>query len=406
MAKVTLGPLVTDARGTTGSTVFLRNHQGACTRTWKKPHNPNTAQQALIRQWEKAISKAWWQSLTENQREGWAQKAQTLVHKNTLGQHFPPQPNNLYTQRSMLATIAGGAAIPDAPQDVNPTPPGAITLTANSATQELILTPTNALPSGCGIIVRSTKNLSPGIYNFKKWLRSILAPQTTLFSDNFPNTNPVPPWTAAPTYVPANWTEAANTLSAGLCTPDQHIYITEPINDYVLTFSMQFVAPPAPTPIAIARVDPTTGAHYLLYLVPSLNALYLVWQTDWTGASSTTLATFPFTAYDNAYHTWSWSLYGPNHLVQFDGTPVLTANYSILLTGPPGLQAAAAQWNLQNLSLTSWPPMLPTLPDISINWLAKFGPLVATKKIGVELRYVNLSTGEATIPVTAYATVT
>ena len=406
MAKIVYGPCITDMRGTLGGVIFARNHQGPVTRAWKKPANPKSPQQVMQRVWHKAVGHAWGSTLTATQRLGWIQKGSTTNRQNSIGQRYMQAGLQLYSQRNLLSLGAGGPTIYNVPVDVQCADPGNITVAADSGAQTVTLTPTNSLPGGYAVIVRATKQLSPGIYNLNKWFHSIINPGTVLFSDTFAGTAPVPPWTACPTYTAAHWPEASNTLTTAVETTIEAIRAGITLTDG--TISCKITLPGAPTffrPLTF-RMNTSTGAHYDIRGSTAANWIGLYKETTWPGSTATYIAAWTWTGMDTHQHTWVLTLTGSTINLTIDGVNLGNKTDSTYASGDVGLCAANAVQSFNTYSVTTAGIVYPTIPDISALYLLKYGALVAGKKIGVHLRYVNLTTGQASTAHTASCTIT
>lgn len=85
MAKIKTGPLVAEASGSVGGTVFSRNRYGQYTRQRRVPVNPNTAAQGAIRNAFTYITQYWRDTLTQAQRDGWERYAQATPISDVFG---------------------------------------------------------------------------------------------------------------------------------------------------------------------------------------------------------------------------------------------------------------------------------------------------------------------------------
>lgn len=111
---VKLGPIVSEARGSTGGTVFARNRYGNYTRARTKPVDPGSAKQNTQRTQLSACVVAW-RGLTAAQRDLWNAKALITDFTNRLGDSFHPSGMNLYMRSAQLLIYAGMTAITDPP---------------------------------------------------------------------------------------------------------------------------------------------------------------------------------------------------------------------------------------------------------------------------------------------------
>lgn len=96
MVVVKFGPIVSDARGSLGGTVFTRSRAGAVIRSKIKPVDPISN---LRTTWQSAMSQAfyrWRNVLTVTHRQSWIDLANATDFTNALGQTYHPAPWNLY----------------------------------------------------------------------------------------------------------------------------------------------------------------------------------------------------------------------------------------------------------------------------------------------------------------------
>ncbi|MCK4959096.1 MAG: hypothetical protein KAT00_06840 [Planctomycetes bacterium] len=107
---VKLGALVSEARGSTGGTVFSRNRYGAYTRNRTKPVDPSTAGQNDQRT-RMSNSVVQWRALTDAQRIAFNAKALVTDFTNRIGESFHPSGMNLFIRSANLLQQAGLAAI-------------------------------------------------------------------------------------------------------------------------------------------------------------------------------------------------------------------------------------------------------------------------------------------------------
>ena len=401
MAKVTLGPNVTDIRGSLGTSVYARNHQGLYVRTRKTPINRNTITQYQIRQWLKATGNAWWATLTQTQRAGWAALAARQRYSNSIADKYAPTPQNFYASRNMDSLIAGGTAIATAPSDVQLTDPGPIALSASSSGQTVTLTPTNGLPGGYGAIVRASTGISPGFINLNKYLHALLFKANPAFTDTFGGTHPVPPWTAQSGYAAADWNNAANVLTQTAIAGPQYISAGVNIANIRFTFSWQYPVAGTYPLIAAIRVNTSTGAGY--YLAPQSGVGYMTLYagTGWATPTATQIAVGAGGLTAGYWDPIQFDMYDTHLTVTVQGVTILAVNTATYTTGDCvlALKTAASMYKAAQVSTLQQTP--PVLPNIGPWWTTKYGTLIAGTQIGVLLRYVNLSTGQATPPRTA-----
>jgi hypothetical protein len=116
MAKVLLGPMVAEARGQAGGTVFSRNRFGAYIRQNVSPVQPNTTKQQEQRSAFTQAAQRWRDTLTPAQREAWKEYALGTPMIDSFGL---PQimPGNVMYVRANTMRIRAAALSPidDAP---------------------------------------------------------------------------------------------------------------------------------------------------------------------------------------------------------------------------------------------------------------------------------------------------
>ena len=406
MARVTFGPLINDARGKQGTTIFFRNRGGSVSRAWLKPTNHQTTLQQFFRAWTKQAGQLWNQTLTEQQRVAWNAAALNITRTNKLGHQNTEVGIDLMVQRNKLALIAGGTTILNPPVDVVPIGPGLLALAADSVSQTLTLTPTTALPAGYGIIIRATKMLSPGIYNFAKDLRSLIVAPGPVASGFGTGTAPVPPFTAGNQYTPADWAVSGGTLTITPSLTHEDIYNATNLADSVATSTITL---PNATDLYLsltARVNTTTGAAYLIQFAPAYNFWGIYYRPAWAIGGFITINTTAYSSWTSAPKPLVFSVVGTLLTATYDTTSVISSNDTRLSSGCCGMAAYAPSYSYQAWSLSQPTLVMPTLAGLTATYLLKYGPLVAGKKIGVDLSYVNLTTGQRLPPQAAITTIT
>lgn len=118
MAKVTLGSVVTDIRGSISGNVFSRNAGGNIIRARKAPVNRNTPAQAAARASLSATSKSW-AALTPQQQAAWNQFAASYPIPNVLGAAKITSGFACFVGLNTVLAKVGATAITDPPQNKN-----------------------------------------------------------------------------------------------------------------------------------------------------------------------------------------------------------------------------------------------------------------------------------------------
>jgi len=85
MASIKFSPVVTDARGLVGGTVFSRGANGSYIRGFSKGVNKNTSIQQIKRN-NLAFYAARWRQLTDEDRNAWITGAPSAPYHNRLGE--------------------------------------------------------------------------------------------------------------------------------------------------------------------------------------------------------------------------------------------------------------------------------------------------------------------------------
>jgi len=159
--KVTMGIIVSEARGKVSGNVFSKNKGGAIVRNRVTPINRRSTSQQNQRQQLAALS-ASWRGLTEAQRVGWNAASPNFPQSDNLGQTIFLSGEQLYVRSNLNLILIGESQITDAP-----TPTSfdvlaftSLTAAAGAGTISLAFTPT--VPAGYQMVVRATAPYSAG----------------------------------------------------------------------------------------------------------------------------------------------------------------------------------------------------------------------------------------------------
>jgi hypothetical protein len=161
-----LSPLISDARGKLGGTVYSRNPQGPYTRAKTAPLQPRTVSQQAGRA-VFASAARFWRTLGPETIAAWNAYAATQTHVDSLGRRSRPSGFTCFVARWRNLYLVGRGTVPvinDGPPDWREIPivGGAANLLAGTLTSlQLIL---NA-PNGAvfdQVILSATPPLSPG----------------------------------------------------------------------------------------------------------------------------------------------------------------------------------------------------------------------------------------------------
>lgn len=115
MARVILGPMVSDARGKEGGLVFSRNTYGHYTRAKVSPVQPNTQLQQLVRQAMTYLAQRWRETLTPEQRATWAAYAKATTLTDRFGAKFNLSPIAIYLRYNVEMRNHHGIILDEGP---------------------------------------------------------------------------------------------------------------------------------------------------------------------------------------------------------------------------------------------------------------------------------------------------
>lgn len=124
-----------------GGVTSSRNRNGQYRRTRAIPVNPNSSAQATVRA-RLSISAAAWRALTDAQRAGWNDLAQSFTRTNSLGQTYNMTGFQCYCCVNGNKLAAGDAAISAAPILSTPIAIATVVITLTAAAFSLAYTAT------------------------------------------------------------------------------------------------------------------------------------------------------------------------------------------------------------------------------------------------------------------------
>lgn len=162
MAKIKMGALAQDARGSLAGTTFTKNRYGAVARQKVSPVQPRTQEQ-LQRRASFTFNSQGWRALTDAQRSQWNTYAQNHPISDVFGDSQVLGANAAYVQINATRGLLGLAAVAVPPIDPGTPPPAAISATADSATQEIELTLAAAAAVTDLYEVWTTRGVSTGV---------------------------------------------------------------------------------------------------------------------------------------------------------------------------------------------------------------------------------------------------
>jgi len=163
MAKVILGPLITDARCSVGNTVFTKNRAGNVTRLRVKGANPKSTKQIKSRKVLKDLNLDWVYAMTDAQRAAWTIYAETFKHNTPLAPGQTLTGYDAFVQANGMINYIIGGFIPDPPTDRLVTDMGPLEIVSSSAAaHSLVLSFTPAVDGNHVLPLFMAPQLSPG----------------------------------------------------------------------------------------------------------------------------------------------------------------------------------------------------------------------------------------------------
>lgn len=174
MAKIKLGIVVTDIRGSINGVTFSRGRGGAIARTKVTPVNANTPRQAAARQAFAQNARDFSNVLTDGQRAAYKSLAENNPVTNIFGD------TNILTAIALFGSVNNVrrnldlASLSDAPVDLNVTGINTLAVVSSVATTSVAISFTDTpLPATHRLYIFATGNLGPGVNFFKPKLRFI-----------------------------------------------------------------------------------------------------------------------------------------------------------------------------------------------------------------------------------------
>lgn len=159
--KVTMGIIVSEARGKVSGNVFSKNKGGAIVRNRVTPINRRSTAQQNQRQVLASLA-ASWRGLSDAQRASWNSASPNFPQSDNLGQTIFLSGEQLYIRCNLNLTLTGNSLITSAPTpaDFAVIAFTSLTVTADDGIVSLAFTPT--VPAGYEMVVRATAPYSPG----------------------------------------------------------------------------------------------------------------------------------------------------------------------------------------------------------------------------------------------------
>jgi len=115
MATVKLGPMVVEARGKIGGSVFSRNKGGGYVRAYANPTNPQSGRQQIVRGYMATLQAYWRDTCTADERDGWESLAAETDFSNRVGDQIRISGLNLFLRTNTLRLLGSQAVLAAAP---------------------------------------------------------------------------------------------------------------------------------------------------------------------------------------------------------------------------------------------------------------------------------------------------
>jgi len=172
MARIVLGPIVSEARNKQGNLVYSRNQHGDYIRTRVDPDETPTAARNYVWGIFGPLAAEWSATLTEAQRLAWAGFAAKHPFKNVHGQEHFICGYDAFFRVNLILKYQGYATKTTPPKDTKVTPPQTFSIDANITTSKmwLIWTPT-PVPTDHDLIWFASAPQNPGRNYFGDLLR-------------------------------------------------------------------------------------------------------------------------------------------------------------------------------------------------------------------------------------------
>lgn len=173
MAIVKYGPVIADARGSVGGTVFSRNAAGAYMKQRTVPTYPATGKQQARAALLSTLLHDWRNVLTPTQRATWNALASITSLPNNLGEMFTPSGLNLFIKANFMLDLTGQTHVTAAPiAAIAPAP--TLTITHLAATGIEVTDIGNWDNSPTGLVIRQSFRNAPLTQNYFKGPYSVL----------------------------------------------------------------------------------------------------------------------------------------------------------------------------------------------------------------------------------------
>lgn len=180
MARILLGPTLSDARGQVGGVVYSRNKAGHYIRTNVSPIQPRTSRQIDIRARITQVAQYWKNTLTAALRDAWADYAAQTPLTDRFGARAHISGIAMFTRFNAMWLYAGKTIVTTAPTTPGEASMIALAYTGTTADGIKVTTPDPAIAasdfvfiSKCSAPVSQAKNFYNGPWQYFKAIDSV-----------------------------------------------------------------------------------------------------------------------------------------------------------------------------------------------------------------------------------------
>jgi len=214
----------------------------------------------------------------------------------------------------------------------------------------------SASPSGlaAGIYTGTLTFSAPDTTNGPQTVSVTLTVTNLLLSSNFAAGDGLPGWVTSPPGGSSNWTVSNQTLQYSGAANSQLFAGNAAWANYTVNAEFK-VSNLLDWPGGIrARVDPSTGAGYMLWLYPALNEIILYRASSWDINQPLTVLGQSSAAFDTAsFHNLSIAFQGSQIQAAYDGTTLISVTDSTYPSGLVALEGLDQPIAFQSVLVTS-----------------------------------------------------
>lgn len=163
MAKVIVGPLITDIRNKVGGAVFTKSRYGNIVRRRLKPTNPKSTLQSTVRGSFTGNSKGW-DGLTSTQQAAWIAWAAANSFTDNFGGSKNLSANAAYVRYNQSRATVGLAASTAVPGPLGTYPAAPSAAAAVTSTGHVTVTTAAQSATSGWYVIRTTAGLKSGVY--------------------------------------------------------------------------------------------------------------------------------------------------------------------------------------------------------------------------------------------------